>query len=699
MAGEKFQLKALITGVDKLSPTLAGARKNVAGFRKTLESSSLAKGFSFGDVVRGGAFAAPFIAGAKAAIEFESAMADVRKVVDFESPQQFKEMGQDVIKMSTRLPMAAKDIAAIVAAGGQAGLARDELTRFAEDAVKMGVAFDSTAEESGDMMAKWRTSFRMTQDEVVALADKINYLSNNGPASAKQISSIVTRIGPLGEVAGLASGQIAAMGATLAGMGVQEEVAATGMKNFMLTLTSGASATKQQQQVFKALRMDSKKVAADMQKDAQGTIVRILTAISKVDKTKQASVLQTLFGRESIGAIAPMLNNLDLLKRNLANVSAETEYAGSMNKEYEARAATTANNIQLLQNRAVALGNAIGSTLLPPINGFIGAAGPMIHVVTDLLQLNPWLVKGVLGAALAFGVIRVAMVGAAFAMKALNAVVSMSPLGMVVRGMALAAGFLLANWSTVGPWFSELWGNIEGWGNAAWQGIQGVWSTVTGFFDGIWTSLVAGAEVAWEGLKGAFLNATPLGLVMKNWEPLVGWFKSLWDRVKTYIEPITGGLQWLKDKVGGIFGGGDEKPASPPEGASSAGSAAGGLVGRTVGDSMAAAHEERESGGGPMALGVGGTVAAAQEARASGGGPLGRGVGESVAAYQEARASGGGAGLATAASPPQAAKLDGDLRIRFEGAPQGMRVESAKTNQSGLSISPSVGYRTLGGVG
>ncbi|MNU43029.1 Phage-related minor tail protein [compost metagenome] len=637
MAGEKFQLKALITGVDKLSPTLAGARKSVAGFRKTLESSSLAKGFSLGDIVQGGAFAAPFIAGAKAAIEFESAMADVRKVVDFDTPDQFKAMGQDVINMSTHLPMAANGIAAIVAAGGQAGLARGELTRFAEDAVKMGVAFDSTAEESGDMMAKWRTSFRMTQDEVVALADKINYLSNNGPASAKQISSIVTRIGPLGEVAGLASGQIAAMGATLAGMGVQEEVAATGMKNFMLTLTAGASATKQQQQIFKALRMDAKKVAVDMQNDAQGTIVRILSAISQVDKTKQASVLQTLFGRESIGAIAPMLNNLDLLKKNLANVGAETEYAGSMNKEYEARAATTGNNVQLLQNRAVALGNAIGSVLLPPINGFIGASGPMIDQVTSLIQANPWLVKGVLGAALAFGVVRVAMVGAAFAMKMLNAVTAMSPLGLVVRGMALAAGFLLANWATVGPWFSALWTSIKGWGDAAWQGIKSGWSEFTGFFDGIWTAVVAGASVAWEGLKGAFLNATPLGLVMKNWEPLVDWFKNLWERVKGYIEPITGGLQWLKGKVGGLFGGGDEKPAGP-------------------------------SGG-------------------------------SVAAYQAARDGNGGAGLAAAAGATPPAKLEGDMRIRFEGAPQGMRVESANTNQSGLSVTPSVGYRTLAGVG
>ncbi|WP_423749262.1 phage tail tape measure protein [Pseudomonas sp. VD9] len=39
--------------------------------------------------------------------------------------------------MSDRLPMAAGDIAKIVAAGGQAGFAREELLGFAEAAVKI----------------------------------------------------------------------------------------------------------------------------------------------------------------------------------------------------------------------------------------------------------------------------------------------------------------------------------------------------------------------------------------------------------------------------------------------------------------------------------------------------------------------------------------------------------------------------------
>ncbi|MCI1005043.1 phage tail tape measure protein [Herbaspirillum sp. C7C8] len=512
---DKFQLKALITGVDKLSPTLAGIRKNVASFRKQLTSSSLGEKISLGELVQGGAFAATMVAATKSAIDFESAMADVKKVVNFDTPAQFKQMNQDVLQMSRRLPMAAKDIAAIVAAGGQAGFDRSELPRFAEDAVKMGVAFDQSASEAGEMMAKWRTSFRMTQDEVVALSDKINYLGNTGPAKAKQISAIVTRIGPLAEVAGLASGQIAAMGATLAGVGIQEDVAATGMKNFFLTLTAGASATKQQQQTFKALRLDAKKLAVDMQKDAQGTMLRVLTAVSKVDKPKQASVLQQLFGRESIEAIAPMLTNLDKLKENLGKVTDATKFANSMNQEYAARAATTANNVQLFTNRVIALGVNVGNVLLPPLNSLLAVAGPITDGIASMAAANPWLIKGLVGAAVGFVGLRIAVLGATMATKLFLAVSNLTPIGIAVRLIALAAGFLIANWRSVGPFFSQMWDVVK-----------------------------SGFAAGWEFIKTVF-SFTPLGMIIKNWEPIVDWFSKMWDRIRPYVQPLIDGFNFV----------------------------------------------------------------------------------------------------------------------------------------------------------
>ena len=47
----------------------------------------------------------------EAAIAFESAMADVRKVVDFPSPEVFSQMSKDIVEMSTRIPIAAEGIA------------------------------------------------------------------------------------------------------------------------------------------------------------------------------------------------------------------------------------------------------------------------------------------------------------------------------------------------------------------------------------------------------------------------------------------------------------------------------------------------------------------------------------------------------------------------------------------------------------
>ena len=79
------------------------------------------------------------------AIKFESAMADVKKVVNFDTPEQFKEMSNDILKLTRTIPMAGEEIAAIVAAGGQSGVARENLLGYAKDAATMGVAFDMAA--------------------------------------------------------------------------------------------------------------------------------------------------------------------------------------------------------------------------------------------------------------------------------------------------------------------------------------------------------------------------------------------------------------------------------------------------------------------------------------------------------------------------------------------------------------------------
>ncbi|WP_196228328.1 phage tail tape measure protein, partial [Kingella kingae] len=152
--------------------------------------------------------AGALILSVKLAIDFESAMADVKKVVDFETPEQFKQMGNDIVAMSRKIPMSTTELAKIVALGGQSGIAQNDLMRFTESAAKMGVAFDISAERAGQSMAELRSAFKLDQKGVETLADKINYLGNTTPAAAKGIMEIVQRVGAFGTVAGYNTGAV-----------------------------------------------------------------------------------------------------------------------------------------------------------------------------------------------------------------------------------------------------------------------------------------------------------------------------------------------------------------------------------------------------------------------------------------------------------------------------------------------------------
>lgn len=64
------------------------------------------------------------------AIAFESAMADVNKVVEFSSPTGLKDFGQEILKMSKTIPISAEGLAQIAASGGQLGLNATTTTRL-----------------------------------------------------------------------------------------------------------------------------------------------------------------------------------------------------------------------------------------------------------------------------------------------------------------------------------------------------------------------------------------------------------------------------------------------------------------------------------------------------------------------------------------------------------------------------------------
>lgn len=314
-----------------------------------------------------------------AAMKFEEAFADVRKVVDG-TPAQLSVVRSEILGLSKELPVTADGLASIYAAAGQSGVALQELTKFSEMAAKVSVAWDTSQGETGDALAKIKTQLGFNVDQIGLHADAINHLANNTASAARDLVEFDKRVAATGKMFGFSDTQTLAFGASMISAGAEAEVAATSFRNMGRALTKGEQATKSQRLAFAKLGLDSVKVSKNMQKDALKTTLNVIERIQQLPKDQHISIASALFGDEA-RALMPIIADTKELRRELAMIGTESNYSGSAFQEYMVRAETTANALQLLGNKIKAYGIGVGDSWLPTIKDMSLGIGDVLDTL------------------------------------------------------------------------------------------------------------------------------------------------------------------------------------------------------------------------------------------------------------------------------------------------------------------------------
>ncbi len=467
----------LSSPLDRIKRAMKGVDLTTAGLGERMGNLALAMGPA--------ALAAGLLVGALGmaagkAMQFESAMADVAKVVNFETAAELREMNTTVMDMAGRIPMAADGIAAIIAAAGQSGVAKEDLAEFAEQAAKMGVAFDLTGDQAGKMMSDWRAGMALSLPQVYSLADAVNHLSNNMNATAPALGEVIQRVGAVAMVCGLSETKVAALGAAFLSAGASPEVAATALKSFTTTLVKGTAMSKDQAKAFASVGLSATQLAKDMQTDAQGTIFKVLEAIAKKPKELQMSLLTEMFGQESLGAIAPLLKNMGNLSQAFELVADKSKYAGSMQAEFDTRSKTTQNALQLLSNKLTNLAIAVGNVFLPVVTAGANALGAVADALRWVAEtrFGQWLIAAAGGMAAVLAVtafsagLWAVSKAVPFVAKTLLAIkTALLGLGWPVWALIAAVGLLYAAWKKD---FGGIATTLTRWGRNISLVIQGV---------------------------------------------------------------------------------------------------------------------------------------------------------------------------------------------------------------------------------
>lgn len=352
-------------------------------------------------------------------------------------PEKRATMEDAILKMTTQVPIKRDEMAQIAASLGQSGKSYEQIfldnqqtgeKSYLYDTARLAAAWDIDAKSAADYMAKWETAFDKTHNQIIDIADSINYLGGHMATTAAEIASVVNTSGGVGQTAGVDLHTTSALAATMLAMGVNEGKAGTSLNRVFTNITLGNSATDAQTGAWNRLGFDPVQIAKDMQSTgpngedgAASTLYKVFEAISKQDKYQQTATIKTLFGQWAIEGVSKIVGNLPAFQNALLMAGDTSAYSGSMEKELLVRLDTSKAVSQMASNATdrllinagnqflpakkeltamwIDIANGITESL-PDLSNIVNGILPMLH--SALLGIGnaaqaalPWIQKGI----------------------------------------------------------------------------------------------------------------------------------------------------------------------------------------------------------------------------------------------------------------------------------------------------------------
>ena len=336
------------------------------------------------------------------AIDFETSLADVGKVADFADTASLEAFGKELQKLSREIPLTVTELAAMAEAGGQMGIAKDQLTGFVEVAAKMATAFKMTGDESGQAIGTLMTVFNLSIPQVEKLGDAINVLGNTTNAKEKEIIDVLTRIGGIGQQFGLSAKELSALAASFLSLGKSPEVAGTAINALLSKLSTANVQSKDFKEALGALGLSANQLADDISTNPTQALDAFLTKLQSLPKQIQGDTIGRLFGAEFADDIAALVQSLDTYRKNLAGVVDENSTAGAMQDEFAKRLKTTQAELDLMKNALNEIAVNLGSTFLPAVRALAQGIAEVSKAIATLVD-NP-----IVGGALIAGMVALA---------------------------------------------------------------------------------------------------------------------------------------------------------------------------------------------------------------------------------------------------------------------------------------------------
>lgn len=339
-----------------------------------------------------------------AAVNFESAMANVNKVLKDSEKGYFSSLQQEILDMSRELPLTAEEIAQVTANALQLGVSARDVSKFTETILKLGTATNISADEAAIAIAQFFNITGENLQNVDKFGAVLTSLGNQFPTFESDIMEMATRIAAAGTSIGMSSQDILGLSTALTSVGLSAEAGGSSISQILRTIdTQVATSGKKLSAWAKQAGMSVDEFKRAWSEDATGTFQLLIDSLAEgVDNGENLNAILKDLGITAIrqtDAFSRLVQANDTLNDALGESAKawqdiEKGESGALNDEFAENVKTLAAQFQLLKNDLFALGVTIGQQVMPYLQRAIDFAREFVN---QFIRLSPEAKKWVVG--------------------------------------------------------------------------------------------------------------------------------------------------------------------------------------------------------------------------------------------------------------------------------------------------------------
>lgn len=323
------------------------------------------------------------------AMKFELAWAAVLRTVQG-SESGLGALRDDILDLSTRIPVAATELARIASVGGQMGIQAPDIERFTEVVARMSETFEMAGDQAAIMLARIAFVNKVPTSDFDKLASSIVATADAYNASANEMMRTIMLMQAMGSQAGLTIQQMIAFGAIGMSSGQRVESFGTAIGRIAMEISKAVASNGPKLQAFASVaRMSGEQFAAAWSRDKMEPIMRVYAGISAAGE-RQSVVLEKL-GMVNIRVMGAVLSgavNLKELEKAYRLATQSMEEGTALQQKSELVFGTTAKQVQLLENQFTRAKIELGTAFLPVMKEVLQTTIDAMQRLTQFLRDN-----------------------------------------------------------------------------------------------------------------------------------------------------------------------------------------------------------------------------------------------------------------------------------------------------------------------